>query len=33
MLILESNDYMIKFNRKILTNMFNMKDLSVINII
>lgn len=33
MVSLASNDYMIKYTKKIFTNKFNMKDLSVTNII
>ena len=32
-LILGSNDYMIKSTKKILTNMFDMKDLGIIDVI
>jgi hypothetical protein len=33
MLILSYNDHMIKSTKKILTNKFDMKDLSVVNVI
>jgi hypothetical protein len=33
MLILSNNDHMIKSTKKILTNKFDMKDLSVVNVI
>jgi len=32
-LILDSNDHMIKSTKKMLTNKFDMKDLGIINII
>jgi hypothetical protein len=33
MLILDSNDYMIKSIKKMLTNKFDMKDLGVVDVI
>jgi hypothetical protein len=33
LLILDINDYMIKYSKKILTNKFDMKDFSVVDVI